>query len=66
MSSSRRTGLDYRDGEVNELKRQVNEKDLVNFIEPNAVIFHFPRETLLQRVHTFIPGSEGYPEVRIT
>jgi hypothetical protein len=64
MHSSRVTGVDSSDAFSAEIRAAVNTQELMDFVDKDAVLLRYPPNMLMQRTHTFVPGSEAYSEVR--
>jgi hypothetical protein len=45
------------------MKNEINKQNLVDFVDPNAVLVRYPVDMFMQRSYTFVPGSEAYGEV---
>lgn len=54
-------GIDSREKTINELKEEINKKDLVNFVDEDSVLIRYPPDMFLQRIHKYVPGYEAYP-----
>ena len=54
------TGMDQRDSVVKELSDVINKKNLLDIVNPDAVLHRYPLELYDQLPHTYIPGGEAY------
>ena len=66
MSTTRIIGLDARASVAAELQREINKQDLMSIQAKDSVLLRYPHDQFMQRVHTYVPGSEAYPEVLIS
>lgn len=63
LSDARVTGIDSMESVVNSVKTLVNQKDLTSLVDEDSVLIRYPKDMLLTRSHTYIPGNEAYPEI---
>lgn len=54
---------EQRESVLMEVKPFINKSSLVDFQEPHALQVRYSKAALVQRVHTFVPGSDAYKEV---
>lgn len=62
MNSTRIVGADASEAFTSELQGEVNKQDLVSLADKESVLLRYPPDMFMQRVHTFVPGGEAYPE----
>lgn len=67
LSDIRVTGIDPLESVVDDMKDHVNKKDLFALADPDSVLIRYPpaNNTFLQRGHTFVSGSDAYPELQL-
>ena len=63
MSATRIIGLDARVGTATELQREINKQVLMSMPVKDSVLLRYPADQFMQRVYTYVPGSEAYSEV---
>ncbi len=63
LSDVRVTGVDPRDQIIKTVREKINRKDLVALVDKDNASIRYPKNMLLQRNHTFVPGHEAYDEV---
>ena len=54
------TGVDQRDSVVKELSEAINKKNLLDVVNPDAVLNRYPPDIFDQLPHTYVPGAEAY------
>ena len=60
LCDARVTGMDQRDSVVKELSDVINKKNLLDVVNPDAVLNRYPLELYDQLPHTYVPGGEAY------
>jgi hypothetical protein len=68
LSDARTIGVDPRLSVSADIATAVNSQDLLALLDHDNILLHYPKslqDSLLQRTYTFIPGTEGFPEVNI-
>ena len=62
MNSQRIVGVDASEAVTGDVFDAVNQQELIQLADPSSVLLRYPLDTMLQRPHSFVPGSDAYPD----
>lgn len=65
LSDTRVNGVEQSSAQLEEVKKSINQQNLVEFVDPEAVLVRYPPSMFTKQAITYVSSEEAYGEVRL-